>query len=136
MRQEKFYMRKVEILQALENLNNALDRLSEAIKTAKTDLEIDGTIQRFEFSFELFWKTLKLVLKYYGVECNNPRTCIKEAFRNGLIDDDEIFLDMLEDRNLTSNIYDKQTANEIFERIKKFYTAKLLETVRKIESKI
>jgi len=129
-------MRKVEILQALENLNNALDRLSEAVKTAKTDLEIDGTIQRFEFSFELFWKTLKLVLKYYGVECNNPRTCIKEAFRNGLIDDDEIFLDMLEDRNLTSNIYDKQTANEIFERIKKFYTAKLLETVRKIESKI
>ncbi|WP_299228270.1 nucleotidyltransferase substrate binding protein [Sulfurihydrogenibium sp.] len=129
-------MRKVEILQALENLNNALDRLSEAVKTAKTDLEIDGTIQRFEFSFELFWKTLKLVLKYYGVECNNPRSCIKEAFRNGLIDDDEIFLDMLEDRNLTSRIYDKQIANEIFERIKKFYAAKLLETVRKIESKI
>ncbi|MBX0312757.1 MAG: nucleotidyltransferase substrate binding protein [Sulfurihydrogenibium sp.] len=129
-------MRKVEILQALENLNNALDRLSEAVKTAKTDLEIDGTIQRFEFSFELFWKTLKLILKYYGVECNNPRTCIKEAFRNGLIDDDEIFLDMLEDRNLTSHIYDKQTANEIFERIKKFYTAKLLETVKKTESKI
>jgi len=47
-------MRKVEILQSLENLNNALDRLSEAVKTAKTDLEIDGTIQRFEFSFELF----------------------------------------------------------------------------------
>jgi nucleotidyltransferase substrate binding protein (TIGR01987 family) len=132
-------MRKVEILQALENLNNALDRLSEAVKTAKTDLEIDGTIQRFEFSFKLFWKTLKLVLKYYGVECNNPRSCIKEAFRNGLnglIDDDEIFLDMLEDRNLTSHIYDKQTANEIFERIKKFYASKLLETVRKIESKI
>jgi nucleotidyltransferase substrate binding protein (TIGR01987 family) len=100
-------MRKVEILQALENLNNALDRLSEAVKTAKTDLEIDGTILRFEFSFELFWKTLKLVLKYYGVECNNPRTCIKEAFKNGLIDDDEIFLDMLEDRNYsiyTTNI--------------------------------
>jgi nucleotidyltransferase substrate binding protein (TIGR01987 family) len=129
-------MRKVEILQALENSNNALDRLSETVKTAKTDLEIDGTIQRFKFSFELFWKTLKLMLKYYGVKCNNPRTCIKEAFRNGLIDDDEIFLDMLEDRNLTSHIYDKQTANEIFERIKKFYTAKLFETVRKIESKI
>lgn len=136
MRQEKFYMRKVEILQALENLNNALDRLSEAVKAAKTDLEIDGTIQRFEFSFELFWKTLKLVLKYYGVKCNNPGSCIKETFRNGLIDDDEIFLDMLEDRSLTSNIYNKQTANEIFERIKKFYTAKLFETVRKIESKI
>jgi len=43
---------------------------------------------------------------------------------------------MLENRNLTSHIYDKQTANEIFERIKKFYAAKLLETVRKIENKI
>jgi hypothetical protein len=43
---------------------------------------------------------------------------------------------MLEDRNLTPHIYDKQTANKIFERNKKFYAAKLLETVKKIESKI
>ena len=63
MKQEKFYMRKVEILQALENLNNALDRLSEAVKTAKTDLEIDGTIQRFEFSFELFLENSKTCIK-------------------------------------------------------------------------
>jgi hypothetical protein len=56
-------MRKVEILQALENLNNTLDRLSEAVKTAKTDLEIDGTIQRFEFSFELFFENSKTCIK-------------------------------------------------------------------------
>ena len=115
-------MKKVEVLLAIERFEKALKKLKEGVKIAQTEIEKDGVIQRFEFTFELFWKTLKIILQYKGIEARSPRSAIKEAFRAGLIDDDEIFLDMLEDRNLTSHIYDETTAEEIFQRIKQIYT--------------
>ncbi len=48
-----------------------------------------------ELTVELFWKTLKQVLAYNKVECFSPRDCVKKAFRFGIVDDDEIVLDML-----------------------------------------
>jgi len=114
-------MKKSDILLALDKLERAYKSLNEAVNSAKNKLERDGTVKRFEFTFELLWKTIKIVLDYYGVDCNSPRICIKEAFRNKIIDDDEIFLDMLEDRNKSSHIYSEEVTDEIFERIKVVY---------------
>ncbi len=119
-------MKKSEVLLKVEKFNQALQRLKEAVESAQSQLEKDGTIQRFEFTVELMWKTLKTILHYQGIECFSPRDCIKKAFRHGIIDDDEILLDMLEDRNLSSHIYDSHTAEKIFERIKKVYIKHLL----------
>jgi len=118
-------MRKVEVLERIDKFQRALKRLREAVERAEDELDRDGVIQRFEFTFELLWKTLKTILNYQGIECYSPRDCIKKAFHHGIIDDDEIFLDMLEDRNLSSRAYDGETAKEIFERIKKFYLKNL-----------
>ncbi len=114
-------MKKSDVLLALDKLDRAYKTLKEAVDITENNLERDGTIKRFEFTFELLWKTLKINLDYYGVDCNSPKICIKEAFRNKLIDDGEIFLDMLEDRNKTTHIYDDETAGKIFERIKIIY---------------
>ncbi len=114
-------MRKTEVLERVEKFKKALKRLEEAVEKAQDELDRDGVIQRFEFTVELLWKTLKAILLYQGVECFSPRDCIKKAFRYGIIDDDEILLDMLEDRNLSSHVYDEATAEEIFNRIKNFY---------------
>jgi len=65
-------------------------------------------------------------LEYKGIECYSPRNCIKEAFKANIINDDEIILDMVEDRNLSSHIYDENVSNEIFEKIKNVYLAYLL----------
>ncbi|WP_051920817.1 nucleotidyltransferase substrate binding protein [Thermodesulfobacterium hydrogeniphilum] len=129
-------MKKVEVLLAIEKFEKALEKLKEGVKIAKTEIEKDGVIQRFEFTFELFWKTLKIILQYKGIETRSPRSAIKEAFRAGLIDDDEIFLDMLEDRNLTSHIYDEVTAEEIFKRIKKIYTPGLEKTLKMLKERV
>jgi len=118
-------MKKVEVLLAIEKFEKALKKLKEGVKVAQTEIERDGVIQRFEFTFELFWKTLKIILQYKGIEARSPRSAIKEGFRAGLLDDDEIFLDMLEDRNLTTHIYEESTAEEIFKRIKQVYTPSL-----------
>lgn len=115
--------------------SNALDRLEEAVNEdiQKGDIVIDGTIQRFEFTFEVAWKLLRALLKYYGVEVNSPRSAIKEAFRMDYINNGEDWIDMLEDRNKTSHIYHKSTALEIYEKIKNYHLQLLKDLL--IESK-
>ncbi|WP_457622327.1 nucleotidyltransferase substrate binding protein [Persephonella sp.] len=114
-------MKKSDVLLKIKTFEKALERLEEAANIAKDELDRDGTIQRFEFAVELLWKTLKAILEYQGIDCYSPRNCIKEAFKANLIDDDEIILDMLEDRNLSSHIYSEATSKEIFTRIKNIY---------------
>ncbi len=118
-------MKKTDLYLAIDRLEQAFNRLKEALPKVQDDLDRDGVIQRFEFTIEVFWKTLKIILAYQGIECQSPRRCIKEAFRAGLIEDDEILLDMLEDRKRSSHIYDEATAEEIFEHIVKVYVSAL-----------
>ena len=119
-------MQKSEILVKIDNFERGLSRLNEAVKRAKDDLDKDGVIQRFEFTIELLWKSLKAILAYQGIECYSPRNYIKEAFKANLIEDNEIILDMLEDRNKSYHIYSETTSEKIFERIKKVYVEYLL----------
>ncbi|HKI45799.1 MAG TPA: HI0074 family nucleotidyltransferase substrate-binding subunit [Balneolales bacterium] len=119
-------MNEIEI--SVNNFSRAADKLIEGIKEAESELDRDGVLQRFEFSFELFWKTLRLILRFEGFDCQSPRSCIKEAYRHGYITDGEIYLDMLEDRNLSSHIYDEQTSIDIFSRIKNRYSKSLTES--------
>jgi nucleotidyltransferase substrate binding protein (TIGR01987 family) len=107
-----------EINYTLQKLADAVTRLNEGIAQASSDLNKDGVIQRFEFTFELMWKSLKIILGDKGVDCKTPKDCLKAAFRIGLIEDEEAFLDMLEDRNKTSHIYDQEEASAIYQRIK------------------
>ena len=99
----------------------ALARVEAALKQdpRTTDLVVDGTIQRFEFSFELAWKLMQAILKAQGVDASTPRAAIKEAHRAGWLPDGEGWIDMLEDRNKTSHLYDEAAAKQIYEKIKR-----------------
>ena len=129
-------MKKVDVILAIQNLEKAYLRLKDAALRAKDDLEKDGVIQRFEFTVELLWKTLKRVLEYNKLDCYTPRDCLKQAFRHGLIEDDEILLDMLDDRNRSSHIYDEEMSEEIFIRIKKVYVKVIEEILEELKKKI
>ena len=106
---------------SIQKLEKAFLKLKDGAALAKDELDKDGVIQRFEFTFELLWKALKIFLEYQGIDVKTPRDSLKEAFRVELIEDEEAFLDMLEDRNKTSHIYDREESEEIFERIKSRY---------------
>lgn len=69
----------------------------------------DSLIQRFEFTYELTHKTLKEAMKYLGVTLENsfPCTIYKKAYVNNLISDDKVWINLLEDRNATSHIYNE-----------------------------
>ncbi|PIU64923.1 MAG: hypothetical protein COS84_07640 [Armatimonadetes bacterium CG07_land_8_20_14_0_80_40_9] len=64
---------KKEIEYALDKLGDAFSRLKEGALQAKDELDKDGVIQRFEFTFEQFWKSLRIFLEDEGLECRTPK---------------------------------------------------------------
>lgn len=82
---------------------------------------MDATIQRFEFCVELFWKTLRRQLEYEGVESRSPREALKHAYQQRWLRAETVWLDMLDDRNRTSHLYDQQMAEEIYQHIITYY---------------
>lgn len=108
--------------QKFENYKHALSRLHEAISDSLKDTSNltmrDGVIQRFEFTTELAWKTAREYLMEQGeVDINSPKPVMKAAYRTKLIDDENGWLSILNDRNITSHIYDDSEADDIFKRI-------------------
>ncbi len=125
-------MKADDLVYALNKLETAFTRLQQAAGRVVDDLDRDGVIQRFEFAFELLWKTAKIFLEYEGFRCAGPRSCIKEGARREILSEGEVLLDMLEDRNKTTHIYDEHTAEEIFERIKNRYVPVIASNIRQL----
>ncbi len=126
---------KNELKYSIKKLNEATIRLEEGLKIVKDELGEDGVIQRFEFTFELLWKTLKLFLEDKGILCKSPKDCLKAAFKYGLFSDDELYLNMLVDRNNTSHIYNHEDSRVIYLRIKNEYAQAIKSLLDSIEQK-
>ncbi len=108
--------------QRFNNYQSALNSLEEGIQLAKTrtlsDLEKQGVIQGFEFTHELFWKTIKDFLEFKGnIKVFGSKDATKEAFSQGLISNGDSWMSMIESRNLTSHTYNKAVANDIVSKI-------------------
>lgn len=107
-----------------ENYNNALLRLKESLDVMEPDeLQIDGIIQRFEFTFELAWKTMKEYLEFMGITYDmvGPRGTLKVAFAEGLIYDGEAWIKMMEARNNMFHRYSYDESRRIYLEIKNTY---------------
>lgn len=97
------------------DFNNALLRLEEVLKEPKTDIIRDSAIKRFEILFDLSWKTTKAFLEeHHNASCVSPKTCFREAFRVGLIDYNEIWIKLADDRNYTVHTYKETLAEKIY----------------------
>jgi nucleotidyltransferase substrate binding protein (TIGR01987 family) len=118
---------------SLDQFTKALERLREGIREAVDELDRDGVIQRFEFCFELLWKTLKIFLEDRGLEAKSPKDALKASFGQGWITDEDAFLDMLADRNKTSHIYSREESQKIFDRIKQQHFIQIEELGRRLE---
>ncbi len=100
-------------------LSEALDREVEELN----ELEREGAIQRFEYTFQLAWLTLKDRMEYGGIVFTEvtPRNVIQQAFVARLIDDAEVWIDMLVDRNLMSHTYDFARFQSVLENVRRRY---------------
>ena len=126
----------------LEKLNMALESLEDMIEfsnTANIKLEKldeairDSIIKKFEYTFELTWKTIKAYLEEEGYEeIASPKKTLKQAFEMGLIKDKEIWSNMLEARNSTANTYDEEKAVYYEDVIKSKYINMIKQLVQKL----
>ena len=97
--------------QRFQNFEKGFLLLREALENGPgslNKLEQEGVIQRFEYTFELAWKSIKDYLEENGVVIApvTPRQVVKDAFAAKLIEDGQIWIDMLDHRNLLSHTYD------------------------------
>lgn len=78
----------------------------------------DSAIQRFEIAFDICWKTLKTKLQNdYGIATASPKKCFQESFKQGIIDNDTIWLDMTDMRNETTHTYNEALAESVLARL-------------------
>ena len=113
--------------QKLISYRTALRRLADVVNVMKVrqlnDFEADGLIQRFEFTFELAWKLMKSYAVYQGTdkEIMGSRDAIRWAFENKLIEDSDVWMEMIKRRNDTSHNYDEDTAADVVLRVEEAY---------------
>ncbi len=100
-----------------------LKKFEEVLQIPKDDIVRDSAIKRFELCFEIAWKSLKDYIAYEGIICRSPRSCLQEAFSMGLIEDEDAWLSILEDRNLSVHTYDEALAEELYKRLLDHYKA-------------
>ena len=125
-------------LQRKEDLIKATARLEEALNVENvTDVVIDGALHRFEFTFELAWKTMKDYLEYVGLiqKTGSPREVLQNAYQNDLIDNGEDWIEMMLSRNTLSHLYDEDESREIYEKIKNKYADMIEELINGLNSK-
>lgn len=116
--------------QRFDNFSKAVKLLEEIqfLDLDKTSqLEKEGIIQRFEFTLELGWKTLKDRMESDGLVLIqiSPKMVVKEAFKAKYIDQVEVWLEMINDRNLLSHTYDFAIMEEVIPDIQKKYSPAL-----------
>ena len=122
-------------LQRKEDLIKATARLQEALNVENvTDVVIDGALHRFEFTFELAWKTMKDYLEYVGLiqKTGSPREVLQNAYQNDLIDNGEDWIEMMLSRNTLSHLYDEDESREIYEKIKNKYADMIEELINNL----
>jgi len=112
--------------QRFSNFKKALAKLAEVVKGKPLDdlseLEKDGLIQRFEYTFELAWKTLQDLLEYKGYrDITGPNPVLEQALKDGYLQNEKGWRNMKKSRELTSHTYNSKTAEDIAEDITKQY---------------
>lgn len=122
--------------QRFDNFENAYELLAKYIDIPDPEeLERAGIIQFFEMAFELAWKVMKDYLEAEGFQVKSPKEAIKQAFQTQLLEDGQVWIDALEDRNRTVHTYDEATAIEVAEHIKTIYFPALQQFYIKMKGK-
>jgi len=127
-------MSNKELKYSFEDLKSAYVKLEEGVLEKETELVRDAVIKRFEFTYELLWKTIKIFLEVKGIKVKFPRDCFLKAFKYGWIKNESIVLKMLEDRNKTTHICSAKDAQSIYEVIKIRYKDEISNVIQVLEN--
>ncbi len=126
-----------EIKSIFNQFKEANKRLNEALCLKEENaIKRDAVIKRFEFTFELLWKTFKRIARFEKFDCFGPKDAFKIAFKLELIENEELFLELIDARNKTAHVYSEEEAKKIYCFIKEKAINAFSEAEKKIEQRI
>lgn len=123
--------------QRFSSYQKALAQLTEFIDKGNLNkLEKQGLIKAFEYTYELAWNVLKEYLEYQGIQdMTGSRDAVRAAFKTGLIEDGDGWMQMIKDRNKTSHTYNEEIAKEIATNITERFFALFVELSDQMQAK-
>ncbi len=114
-------VRDIRWIQRFNHFNQAFFQLKDAVELSQqrplSKLEAQGLIQAFEYTHELAWNTLKDFLESRGTRLYASKDTTREAFKSGLIENGEVWMDMMKSRNLTSHTYNEPVSQKVISAI-------------------
>ena len=119
----------------LKNIKNKYENL-ENLDDITKEVYRDSIIKKYETLEDLIWKLLSKIFKASGLDINNPRGCYKQAFKEGLIDDIDVWNNILLSRNATAHIYSESDYEDIKENILKEYIDAMEKLLQKLASEV
>lgn len=123
--------------QRFHNFCEAFKHFEDAVLNIKnpSDLEKEGTIQRFEFTHELSWKVMKDFLEYQGISgIIGSKDAVRYAFQNGLVSQGQIWMNMIESRNKTVHTYLEDILVQEYQLITQVYYPLIAEFNKKMKT--
>jgi len=122
--------------QRFKNYQKALRQLDKFLKQKNlNDLEEQGLIQAFEYTYELSWNVIKDYLNFQGItEIIGSRDAFRMAFNRDLIGEGHIWMDMIESRIKSSHTYNEEVAKEILIKIRENYFDQFIQLENKLKS--
>lgn len=120
----------------LEVFQKTLENLKTGIETSTTNLQIDGTLKRFELCCEQASQLIETYLEYLGLWSQDPKERLKQAFQNGLIENIEKWCQLLEDRERLICARFFEESGKIFEKVKLEYFALLEDLLYKVKKQL
>lgn len=123
------------LTERIENFNRAFEIYKSAVEAFDKDVVLShmALIQSFEVCFELAWKVLKDYLNQEGVDVLLPKQVIKEAFSFNVIENGQVWIDMLDTRNSTSHEYNMEKVSRYLQEISESFFYELLRFSKQIE---
>lgn len=110
----------------LDNCKNTLSTLKSFLEQAEknpSEFARAAVIQAFEFTYEVYWKTFQKIGRAEGVMVSGPKSALSYAYQAGYITDQELWLALMNDRNLTTHIYHEGISKKIYENVARQYVA-------------
>ncbi len=121
-------------IQRFNHFEKALGQLKKFVQKGElNELEEQGLIQAFEYTYELAWNTLKDYLEAQGeAEIHGSRDALRLAFKRGLIEDGETWMEMIGSRSLTSHTYNEEVAKQIANAVSRKYLSRFVALRKKL----
>lgn len=129
------YRYAFRLLLHLKNVISVFNQMEHPDELTK-EVYRDSIVKKYEILEDQLWKLLSKIFRASGLEMNSPRACYKQAFKEGWIENIDIWNDILSSRNATAHVYNEEDYEQIKNKIVNEYVHEIEKLLEKIKEEV